>query len=102
MLTANQEYMKVVNVYYRKRKTLEGCPGLSLAAAGELHRSMAADWRKDPVPFPSYLLSNNNASIHRIEQHISCLKNRAEFVGWEFPGSRAEVNEGEKRLQLFF
>ena len=68
----------------------------------ELQASMARDWRKDPVPYPSYLLSNNNANIHRVEQRISDLKNRAEFVGWEFPGGRAEVNEGENRLQLFF
>lgn len=97
-----QEHMKTVNAYYRKHKTLEGCPGLSVDAAAKLRASMARDWRKDPVPFPAYMLSNNNANIHRVEQRISDLKNRAEFAGWEFPGGRAEVNEGENRLQLFF
>jgi len=101
-LKADQEHMKAVNSYYRKHKTLEGCPGLSPDTVGELQASMASDWRKDPVPFPSYLLSNNNANIHRVEQRISDLKNMAEFAGWEFPGGRAEVNEGENRLQLFF
>ncbi len=101
-LKADQEHMKAVNAYYRKHKTLEGCPSLSPDAVGELQASMARDWRKDPVPYPSYMLSNNNANIHRVEQRISDLKNRAEFVGWEFPGGRAEVNEGENRLQLFF
>ena len=60
------------------------------------------DWRKDPVPYPSFHLSNNNANIHRVQQRIDDLKNRGDFVGWEFPGGRAEINEGENRLQLFF
>lgn len=101
-LKAAQEQMKAVNAFYRKHKTLEGCPGLSPEDIAKLERSMAADWRKDPVPYPSYALSNNNANIHRVEQRISDLKNRAEFVGWTFPGGKAEVNEGENRLQLFF
>jgi len=101
-LKADQEHMKAVNNYYRKHKTLEGCPGLSPDSVEKLKASMASDWRKDPVPFPSYLLSNNNANIHRVEQRIEELKNRSEFAGWEFPGGRAEVNEGENRLQLFF
>ena len=68
----------------------------------ELRASMARDWRKDPVPYPSFHLSNNNANIHRVEQRIDDLKNRGDFVGWAFPGGRAEINEGENRLQLFF
>lgn len=101
-LKADQEHMKAVNAYYRKHKTLEGCPGLSPDGATKLQASMARDWRKDPVPFPAYMLSNNNANIHRAAQRIEELKNRCEFAGWEFPGGRAEVNEGENRLQLFF
>ncbi len=97
-----QENMKAVNTFYRKHKTLEGCPGLSPEDIAKLKSSMAVDWRKDPVPYPSYVLSNNNANIRRVEQRIADLKNRAEFVGWEFPGGRAEVNETENRLQLFF
>lgn len=101
-LKTTQEHMKTVNSYYRKHKTLEGCPGLSVDAAAKLQASMARDWRKDPVPFPAYMLSNNNANIHRVEQRIQELKKRAEFAGWEFPSGRAEVNEAENRLQLFF
>lgn len=56
-LKADQEHMKAVNAYYRKHKTLEGCPGLSPDGAAELQASMARDWRKDPVPFPAYMLS---------------------------------------------
>ena len=101
-LKADQEHMKTVNAYYRKHKTLEGCPVLTPEGIAEFQASMARDWRRDPVPYPSFHLSNNNANIRRVEQRIHELQNRPEFAGWEFPGGRAEVNEGENRLQLFF
>lgn len=101
-LKADQEHMKAVNAYYRKHKTLEGCPSLSPEGVLELQSSMARDWRRDPVPYPSFHLSNNNANIRRIEQRIHELLNRPEFSGWDFPGGHAAINEGENRLQLFF
>lgn len=101
-LKADQEHMKAVNAYYRKHKTLEGCPVLTPEGIAALQASMSRDWRKDPVPYPSFHLSNNNANIRRIEQRIHELKNRPEFAGWEFPGGRAEINQDENRLQLFF
>lgn len=101
-LKADQEHMKTVNTYYRKHKTLDGCPGLTPDMAEELRASMERDWRKDPVPYPSFHLSNNNANIRRVQQRIDDLKNRGDFVGWAFPGGTAEINEGENRLQLFF
>lgn len=73
-LKADQESMKAVNAYYRKHKTLDGCPGLTPEAVEKLKASMAADWRKDPVPYPSYHLTNNNANIHRVAARIAELK----------------------------
>lgn len=64
--------------------------------------AMSQDWRKDPVPFPSYLLTNNNANIRRVRQRIEELSHKAEFVGWTFPGGEAKVNEAENRLQRIF
>lgn len=101
-MKARQEHMKSVNAYFRKHKTLEGCPGLSWEEANELQAAMARSWQKNPVPFPSFTLSNNNANIRRVQQRIDDLKNRSEFSGWTFPGGRAEINEAENRLQLFF
>lgn len=92
--------MKAVNAYYRKHKTLEGCPELTAEQVEKVKASMSQDWRKDPVPFPSYLLTNNNANIHRVRQRIEELSHKAEFVGWTFPGGEAKVNEAENRLQL--
>lgn len=101
-LEAMQEEMKTVNAYYRKHITLEGCPVLSAEEIGKFQSSMASDWRKNPVPYPSYLLTNNNANIRRTRQRIEDLKSQSEYAGWAFPGGRAEINEGENRLQLFF
>ena len=101
-LEALQATMKSVNAYYRKHKTLEGCPGLSFEDIGKLQSSMANDWRKDPVPYPSFLLTNNNANIRRVRQRIDDLKNRSEFAGWTFPGGEVKINEAENRLQLLF
>lgn len=64
--------------------------------------AMSQDWRKGPVPFPSYPLTNNNANIRRVRQRIEELSHKAEFVRWTFPGGEAKVNETENRLQLIF
>ena len=96
------DYCKAANAYYRKHKTLEGCPELTAEQVEKVTASMSQDWRKDPVPFPSYLLTNNNANIRRVRQRIEELSHKAEFVGWTFPGGEARVNEAENRLQLIF
>lgn len=87
-LEAMQEEMKTVNAYYRKHKTLEGCPGLSSEDIGKLQSSMASDWRKDPVPYPSYLLTNNNANIRRTRQRIDDLKISRNMWAGPFPVAR--------------
>ena len=101
-MESQQAMMKAVNAYYRKHKTLEGCPELTAEQVEKVKASMSQDWRKDPVPFPSYLLTNNNANIRRVRQRIEELSHKAEFVGWTFPGGVAKVNEAENRLQLIF
>ena len=101
-MESQQAMMKAVNAYYRKHKTLEGCPELTAEQVEKVTASMSQDWRKDPVPFPSYLLTNNNANIRRVRQRIEELSHKAEFVGWTFPSGEAKVNEAENRLQLIF
>ena len=99
-----QETMKSVNAYYRKNKTLDGCPDLSAVNIEKLKASMAGSWRTAPKPFESYELSNNNQEIHRIKDRILALTQRAElgYVGWEFDGGRVEANQPDNRLQIFF
>ena len=101
-MESQQAMMKAVNAFYRKHKTLEGCPELTAEQVEKLKASMSQDWRKDPVPFPAYLLTNNNANIRRVRRRIEELGHKTEFVGWTFPGGEAKVNEAENRLQLIF
>ena len=101
-LEESQETMKKVNAYYRKHKTLDGCPDLSEDTINKLKATMARHYRQGAPPFPSWQLSNNSAVIRSTRQRIEELKNRSEFAGWEFEGGRAEANEAENRLQLFF
>lgn len=101
-LIQSQERMKAVNAYYRKHKTLDGCPDLPEDTLNKLKASMSRDWRQNPVPFTSLALSSNNQEIHRIRGRIEDLKNKSEYAGWTFEGGRVEANEAENRLQLFF
>ena len=39
--------MKAVNAYYRKYKTLEGCPELTAEQVEKVKAAMSQDWRKD-------------------------------------------------------
>ena len=99
-----QDTMKAINTYYKKNKTLEGCPDLTTEQAEKLAASMARDWRQDPRPFESYQLTNNNANIRRLQQRLDEMKRLEEnpLDGWTFDGGRVEANTEENRLQVFF
>ena len=99
-----QETMKAVNAYYRKNKTLDGCPHLSPEQIEKLKASMSGSYRANPKPFESYQLSNNNAEIRRLKNRITALTRRKElgYVGWEFDGGHVEANTADNRLQIFF
>ncbi|NBH19476.1 DUF4316 domain-containing protein [Clostridiaceae bacterium] len=99
-----QETMKAVNAYYRKHKTLDGCPHLSTEQIEKLKEAMSGSYRANPKPFESYQLSNNNAEIRRLKDRITALTRRKElgYVGWEFDGGRVEANTADNRLQIFF
>ena len=102
-LTKAQETMKAVNAYYRKHKSLEGCPELDSEAIEKLKKRMEIRGIQDK-PYPSWALSNNNAEIRRIKDRIQSLSiNKEElYTGWEFAGGKAEINVKDNRLQLFF
>lgn len=70
-----QERMKKVNAYYRKNKTLEGCPDLDEASKRQLGAIVI---RTRDVPYPGWVLSNNNANIHRIKERIEQLEKEAQ------------------------
>ena len=104
-LESAQETMKAVNAYFRKNKTLEGCPSLTPEQITKLQQEMAQSWHLDKSrPYPAYMLSNNNAEIRRIRGRIEQIRQHGDtnFAGWEFDGGRVEANKADNRLQVFF
>lgn len=99
-----QEQMRGTNAYYRKHKTLDGCPDLSLEQIEKLKSNMSAGFRSGDKPFLPWQLSNNSAEIRRLKARIEKLTQQrtAGYVGWEFDGGTVEANTEENRLQIFF
>lgn len=96
-----QDTMKTVNAYWRKFGTCVGAPGITEEQAKKLDNKIANtrySWEKQP--FSSYDLTNNNATIKRLENKVSEVSRG--FEGWEFSGGYAEANTELNRLQLFF
>ena len=103
-LQAAQDTMKAVNAYYRKHKTLDGCPNLSAERIEKMKADMSSQWHIEDKPYPSWALSNNNAEIRRIKGRIAELTKKQEtaYAGWEFDGGTVEANKEDNRLQIFF
>ena len=103
-LQAAQDTMKAVNAYYRKHKTLDGCPNLSAERIEAMKAEMSSQWHIEDKPYPSWALSNNNAEIRRIKGRIAELTKKQEtaYAGWEFDGGTVEANREDNRLQIFF
>ena len=103
-LQAAQDTMKAVNAYYRKHKTLDGCPNLSAESIEKMKSEMSSQWHIEDKPYPSWALSNNNAEIRRIKGRIAELTKKQEtaYAGWEFDGGTVEANKEDNRLQIFF
>ena len=99
-----QETMKAVNAYYRKHKTLDGCPHLSAESIEKMKADMASQWHIEDKPYPTWALSNNSAEIRRVKERIKSLSQQREigYVGWEFEGGKVEANAEANRLQILF
>lgn len=77
-LESTQAMMKSVNAYYRKNGTLDGCPNITDDEISKLKVEMSASWHIEDKPYPSFMLTNNNANIRRTRQRIDELKREAE------------------------
>lgn len=103
-LQTKQTFMKNLNAYYRKYGTCRGCGGLNDEQADRYDQAVKDGPSWCNVPFESFMLSNNNAEIRRIEKRLKSLTEARElgYTGWEFDGGRVEANEDDNRLQIFF
>lgn len=69
-MEALQAKMKAVNAYYRKHKTLDGCPELTDESRCKLESGLT----HSDAPYPGWALSNNNANIRRVKERIAQLE----------------------------
>ena len=103
-LVEKQETMKAVNAYWRKNKTVEGCPQLTVDQQEKLKEAMSGDWHLSNAPFAGYQLTNNNARIHDTRARLERLKKAKEAGNQESENEffRIVKNTDIMRLQLFF
>jgi hypothetical protein len=105
-LEAAHERMKAVNVWFRKHKTLDGCPELTEAQREEIKADMSRGWRVNDMPYQSWELSNNNANIRRIRERIETLKKERERkdhpTETAYDGFTVKENAEACRIQLIF
>lgn len=97
-----QNHMKAVNAYFRRHRTLEGCPNLSQESI--LALTVDSVRLPDSPPYLSFQLTNNNARIRYLRERIRELNRLREtsYTGWEFEGGEVEVNREANRLQVLF
>lgn len=103
-LKQEQEKMKKVNAYYRKHKTLDGCPVLTDEEIEKLKVEMKSSWHYQDKPYLSWQLSNNNQNIHSVEERLQRLKAEKERNSSAYDSDYFKVVENTEimRLQLFF
>lgn len=103
-LEAEQAMMKSVNAYYRKNKTLDGCPDLTAGQIKMLKREMDSRFHYEDKPFMSYQLSNNNAVIKSTKKRLEELLKVKENGTCERENSFFKIVENTElmRLQLVF
>ena len=103
-----QAKMKAVNAYYRKHRTLEGCPDLTTGEIQAISAEMKNSWRSNPVPFEAYELTNNNATIKRTRDRVAALEAEAARAAaggtedYEGKGYTLRENTDICRIQFIF
>lgn len=107
---ALHESKKQANAYYRKHKTLDGCPGITekdrewLTRPGVFAKGDGSPLALYGVPFPAYDLQLDNAAIKRYAARLEEYdKLQAQHdADTEFDGGRIVRNVEQNRLQIEF
>lgn len=105
-LKEHQEAMKAANAYYRKNGTMKGYSNLTEEKAAALDKVISSNYSFQQMPYPSYLLTNNNGKIKQTRDRLELLKKEKEEGSKEHDysalGFTVKENNDIMRLQLFF
>lgn len=103
-LQAAQERDKERNAWYRKHKTMKGCPGITDEDAARADAQLAEMREGIRRPVPSWQLSNRNGEIKRIKDRLAQLRrvDEMEHTEIEFDGGTIITNEDVNRVQILF
>ena len=104
-LKEDQERMKAANKAIRKKNTAEGDEDLKDMGYSEEQICKLREPNYIGIAgYPSYVLQNNNANIHRVEGRLNSLKQAKEAGTQETENKFFRIVENSEimRLQLFF
>ena len=102
-LENRQEYMKRANAYYRQNKTIKAFEDMDDETADKINQNI--EKCLDKAPFPSFELTNNNATIKSTKERIEILtklKEKSESQYEKIDGLIIKENKELMRIQLFF
>lgn len=102
---AFQQMMRDVNAFYRKNKTLDGCPSITQEEIESIKAEMSSQWHIEDKPYPSFMLSNNSAEIRRLKARIKKLEEQKAAPvadGWDFDGGSVVMCQEDNRLRILF
>lgn len=75
---ADRTRMVAANKWWRKYKTMKGCPGYTDTQAERLDREIPNRYSWERQPYPGYSLSNLTGRIRADKQRLETVKRRAE------------------------
>ena len=103
-LQAAQERDKELNAWYRKHKTMKGCPGITDEDADRADKELSEMREGIRRPVPAWQLSNRNGEIKRIKDRLAQLRrvDEMEHTEIEFDGGTIITNEEINRVQILF
>ena len=100
-----QGEMKKANAHYRKNNTMVGFKNMTDTAAMNMDKHIDEDYRFNKQPYPSFQLTNNNATIKSIQKRIDTITSHRSdqgIKGYRFEGGKVVANYEIDRLQIFF
>ena len=99
----NQAAMKAINKYYRKNKSLDGCPELTPERKADILSRWKMGWYTE-VCYPPYELSNLNQRIKAAEKRIASLRRVDDMEEETIPFDGGEIvsDPDTNRIAIYY